>query len=58
MNDVSEFEAFFRTHEDRVFATALRLLGDRSDAEDVSQTVFLRAFERFGQIGHSPAAGG
>ena len=58
MNDASEFEAFFRTHEDRVFATALRLLGDRSDAEDVSQTVFLRAFERFGQIGHSPAAGG
>ncbi len=57
MTDVFQFEVFFRKHQDRVFATALRLLGNRSEAEDVAQTVFLRAFERFGEIGSSPAAG-
>ena len=41
-----------------VFATAVRLLGNPADAEDVSQTVFLKAFERFDAIGSSPAAAG
>lgn len=58
MTDVSRFEAFVREHEDRVFATAVRLLGNRADAEDISQTVFLRAFERFESIGTGPSAGG
>ena len=34
-----------------VYSLALRLLGRAADAEDVSQTVFLRAFERFARIG-------
>ena len=41
-----------------VFATAVRLLGSPAEAEDVAQTVFLRAFQRFGEIGSSPAAAG
>ena len=41
-----------------VFATAVRLLGNASDAEDVAQTVFLKAFQRFGEIGNSPSAAG
>ena len=41
-----------------VFATAVRLLGNASDAEDAAQTVFLRAFQRFEEIGSSPAAAG
>lgn len=41
-----------------VFGVAGRLLGDTSDAEEVSQTVFLRAFERFETLGNSPSAGG
>jgi len=41
-----------------VFATAVRLLGSPVEAEDVAQTVFLRAFQRFEAIGHSPAVGG
>ena len=41
-----------------VFGTAVRLLGDASEAEDVSQTVFLRAFERFDSLATSPTAGG
>ena len=52
------FEAFVRTHQHMVFATAVRLLGNAAEAEDVAQTVFLKAFERFGEIsaGDSAAA--
>ncbi len=41
-----------------VFATAIRLLGQRAEAEDIAQTVFLKAFERFETIRESPAAAG
>ena len=41
-----------------VFATAVRLLGNAADAEDAAQTVFLKAFQRFDEIGSSPAAAG
>lgn len=58
MNDLDRFEAFVRRYQDMVFATAIRLLGRHADAEDVAQTVFLRAFERFDQVGESPAAPG
>lgn len=33
---------FFDRHADRVFALAYRMLGDRTQAEDVSQEVFLK----------------
>src|SRR5690606_34396217 len=52
------FEAFVREYQDMVFATAVRLLGRESDAEDVAQTVFLRAFERFAELEGSPAVAG
>jgi RNA polymerase sigma-70 factor, ECF subfamily len=58
MSDADRFEAFVREYQDMVFATAVRLLGREADAEDVAQTVFLRAFERFGQLASSPAAAG
>ena len=50
------FEAFVRTHQDLVFTAAVRLLGSTTEAEDVAQTVFLRAFQRFAEIGESPHA--
>ena len=58
MTDVARFEAFVREYQHLVFATAVRLLGSAAEAEDVSQTVFLRAFERFDEIGGSPSAPG
>jgi RNA polymerase sigma-70 factor (ECF subfamily) len=58
MTDAERFEAFVREYQDMVFATAVRLLGREDEAEDVAQTVFLRAFERFATIGHSPSAPG
>ena len=58
MTDAQSFEAFVREYQDMVFATAVRLLGNPAEAEDVSQTVFLKAFERFDRIGTSPTAAG
>jgi RNA polymerase sigma-70 factor (ECF subfamily) len=56
--DVGLFEAFVREYQDMVYAVAVRLLGNPADAEDVAQTVFLRAYERFGDIhGHPSVAG-
>jgi RNA polymerase sigma-70 factor, ECF subfamily len=58
MTGADEFEAFVRQYEDMVFATAARLLGNHAEAEDVAQTVFLKAFERFDGLRISPSAGG
>jgi RNA polymerase sigma-70 factor (ECF subfamily) len=58
MNDTGGFEAFVREFQDMVFAVAIRLLGNAVEAEDVAQTVFLKAFERFDEIEASPARAG
>ena len=58
MTDAGEFEAFVRRHQDMVYATALRLLANPAEAEDVSQNVFLKAFQRFCELRHSETAAG
>jgi RNA polymerase sigma-70 factor, ECF subfamily len=58
MTDAQQFEAFLRNYQDLVFSTAMRLLANRAEAEDVSQEVFLKAYERFGELRESPTAGG
>lgn len=58
MSDGDQFEAFVREYQDMVFATAVRLLGRDADAEDVAQTVFLRAYERFDELSGSPRVAG
>ncbi|HEX6976532.1 MAG TPA: sigma-70 family RNA polymerase sigma factor [Vicinamibacterales bacterium] len=58
MTDAGRFEAFVREYQDMVFATAVRLLGAAAEAEDIAQTVFLRAYERFAAIEGSPTAAG
>ena len=47
MNDSLEFENFVRRHQDMVFGMAVRMLADPSEAEDISQTVFLKALRAF-----------
>lgn len=42
--DVRAFEALIRRYERWVFTLALRMVGDRGEAEDVAQDVFLKAF--------------
>jgi RNA polymerase sigma-70 factor (ECF subfamily) len=58
MSDGGPFEAFVREYQDMVFTTAVRLLGREADAEDVAQTVFLRAYERFAELSGSPQVAG
>lgn len=58
MTDSDRFEAFVREYQDMVFATAVRLLANSAEAEDIAQTVFLRAFERFSSISTSATAAG
>ncbi|MDA1272859.1 MAG: RNA polymerase sigma factor [Verrucomicrobia bacterium] len=58
MSEPPEFEVFMKAYQNMVFTTAVRLLGRPEEAEDVSQEVFLKAYERFGQLQQSPTAGG
>ncbi|HEV2443404.1 MAG TPA: sigma-70 family RNA polymerase sigma factor [Steroidobacteraceae bacterium] len=56
--DPNEFAAFMRAYQDMVFSTALRLTANPAQAEDISQEVFLRAYESFDSLCSSPKAGG
>ena len=58
MTDAQQFEAFVKDYQNMVFSTAMRLLANQSDAEDISQEVFLRAYERFAELRGSPTLGG
>ena len=42
----SDFEAFVSKHENRLYRTALAITGNISDAEDIVQEAFLRAYEK------------
>lgn len=43
--DVSAFEELANRHERRVFTLALRMMGNETDAEDITQQAFLNALE-------------
>jgi RNA polymerase sigma-70 factor (ECF subfamily) len=58
MTEAQQFEAFMRNYQNMVFSTAMRLLGRPAEAEDISQEVFLKAYERFAELSASPTAGG
>lgn len=44
--DVRAFEALYRMHVGRTYALALRMLGDRLEAEEVTQDIWVRAWRR------------
>jgi len=54
----ADFATFMRNYQDMVFSTAARLTGNESQAEDISQEVFLRAHRHFAMLAVSPTAGG
>jgi len=54
----ADFTTFMRNYQDMVFSTATRLTGNEAQAEDISQEVFLKAYEHFDMLSSSPTAGG
>ncbi len=44
--DVAAFEELYRTHCSRIYALCLRMVADRSRAEDLTQEAFVRAWEK------------
>src|SRR5690349_3047824 len=48
--DVAAFERLYRENVDRVFALCLRLSGDRGRAEELTQDVFVRAWQKLGSF--------
>jgi RNA polymerase sigma-70 factor (ECF subfamily) len=47
-----------RAYQDMVFSTAARLAGNDAQAEDISQEVFIRAYQHFSDLRGSDTAGG
>jgi len=58
MTDAEQFEAFMRNYQNMVFSTAMRLVANQAEAEDIAQEVFLKAYERFADLRNSPTVGG
>jgi RNA polymerase sigma-70 factor, ECF subfamily len=50
VDELAEFESVMRQHERLVLVTALRLVGNLADAQDVSQEVFLRLYRNRGKV--------
>lgn len=48
--DTRAFDTIVRTYRPRIFALALHLTGRSSDADDVTQEVFLRVYRKLGQF--------
>lgn len=53
--DQRPLEALLARHESRVFGLAYRILGNRPDALDATQDVFLTVFRRAGSFRHQSA---
>jgi RNA polymerase sigma-70 factor, ECF subfamily len=54
----ADFTTFMRNYQDMVFSTSARITGNDAQAEDISQEVFLKAYENFDHLRTSPTAGG
>ena len=58
MTEAQPFEVFVRDYQNMVFSTAMRLLANDAEAQDIAQEVFLKAYHRFAELRDSPTAGG
>jgi len=48
--DATAFERLYENHHRRVFSLCLRMLGDRTQAEDLTQDVFLQLYRKIGSF--------
>ena len=58
MSDTDQFESFLREHQDKVFATALRILGNEAEARDVAQETFVRAWHHWADVSRGGSGAG
>lgn len=49
-NDAAAFELLVKTHQDRVFDFCVRMLGDREEAFDLTQEIFLSVHQHLDQF--------
>jgi RNA polymerase sigma-70 factor (ECF subfamily) len=54
----ADFATFMRQYQNMVYSTAVRITGDATQAEDIAQEVFLKAYDHFPRLATSPAVGG
>ncbi|MBS0662633.1 MAG: sigma-70 family RNA polymerase sigma factor [Verrucomicrobia bacterium] len=54
----ADFTTFMRAYQDMVYSTAVRLVKNEAQAEDIAQEVFLKAHEHYDRLSSSPTAGG
>ncbi|HYV97994.1 MAG TPA: sigma-70 family RNA polymerase sigma factor [Gemmatimonadaceae bacterium] len=55
--DRRAFERLYRTHVDRVYSICVRMVNDRGRAEELTQDVFVRAWEKLSQFRGESAFG-
>lgn len=55
--DRGAFERLYRGHVDRIFSLCVRMVGDRAHAEELTQDVFVRCWEKLAQFRGESAFG-
>jgi RNA polymerase sigma-70 factor (ECF subfamily) len=58
MAEEGEFEMFIRSYQNMVFSVSARIVGNLTDAEDITQEVFIKAYARFKELHNSNTVGG
>lgn len=56
--DIASFDTLFYRHYDRVYGLLFRLVGNRAEAEDLTQEVFLKLYQQRFKRGRNHNVGG
>jgi len=48
--DMAAFEQLFHRYQDRVYSTAYRMMNDQEDAQDLTQEIFLKAYQNISKF--------
>jgi RNA polymerase sigma-70 factor (ECF subfamily) len=48
--DIAAFEQLFHKYQERVYSTAYRMMNNQEDAQDLTQEIFLRAYQRISKF--------
>jgi RNA polymerase sigma-70 factor (ECF subfamily) len=58
MEEAEAFESLVRNYQNMVFSVSARIVGNLVDAEDITQEVFIKAYDRFSELQTSNTVGG